>query len=63
MSDRYEKIASELQEGAEALSNFFDGENSVMVMTENKEVRRNRLNLLSVLRNQALIIADFKMIN
>ncbi len=59
----YAAIADGLIAGSNALSSFFDGENSVLVMTENNEVRENRLNLLSILRNQALLLADFSVIN
>jgi glycyl-tRNA synthetase beta chain len=45
------------------LAAFFDGDQSVMVMAEDPEVRRNRLNLLAVLRNQASVLADFSRIN
>ena len=55
----YEALASELQGAARALEAFFDGENSVMVMAEDEAVRRNRLNLLGVLRNQASVLACF----
>ena len=44
-------------------TNFFDGETSVMVMTENIDLRNNRINLLSILRNQSLIIADFSKLS
>ncbi len=55
----YRGLASELQGAARALEAFFDGENSVMVMAEDDAVRRNRLNLLGVLRNQASVLARF----
>ena len=60
-SDRlkYKLLADGLASSAEVLSSFFDGEGSVMVMTEDMKLRNNRLNLLSILRNQSLIIADF----
>jgi glycyl-tRNA synthetase beta chain len=60
---RYPALASALAESAPVLAAFFDGEQSVMVMAENLEVRRNRLNLLAVLRNQASVLADFSRIN
>ena len=44
---------------AVALEAFFDGEQSVMVMADDASVRRNRLNLLGVLRNQASVLARF----
>ena len=56
---KYKLLADGLVSSAAVLSNFFDGEESVMVMTDNINLRNNRLNLLSILRNQSLIIADF----
>ena len=61
--DRYAQLAKGLIGGAEALAAFFDGEQSVMVMADQPAVRTNRLNLLSVLRNQASVLADFSRIN
>ena len=45
-----------------ALAAFFDGDQSVMVMCDDLKVRRNRLNLLALLRNQASVLADFSQI-
>ncbi|KEF43454.1 MAG: glycyl-tRNA synthetase subunit beta [Cyanobium sp. CACIAM 14] len=58
-SDRYEPLARQLGESGETLAAFFDGADSVMVMCDEPEVRRNRLRLLAVLRNQAAVLADF----
>ncbi|WP_269623057.1 glycine--tRNA ligase subunit beta [Prochlorococcus marinus] len=60
--DKYEKLANGLASGSNVLSQFFDGDQSVMVMTDNEDVRKNRLNLLSILVNQAQQIADFNLI-
>ncbi|MCT0219183.1 glycine--tRNA ligase subunit beta [Synechococcus sp. CS-1329] len=60
---RYRQLAHKLAEGAEALSAFFDGASSVMVMCDDLLVRRNRLNLLGVLRNQAGVLADFSKLS
>jgi glycyl-tRNA synthetase beta chain len=62
-SDRYARLAEGLSAGSEALAAFFDGEQSVMVMADEPAVRANRLNLLSVLRNQAGVLADFSRIS
>ena len=62
-ADRYSRLADGLIAGTEALAAFFDGEQSVMVMADDAAVRRNRLNLLSVLRNQASVLADFSRIS
>ena len=55
----YRGLAAGLQGAALALEAFFDGENSVMVMADDAAVRRNRLNLLGVLRNQASVLCSF----
>ncbi|MFZ9850185.1 MAG: glycine--tRNA ligase subunit beta, partial [Vulcanococcus sp.] len=62
-SDRYTALAGGLSAGAAALAAFFDGDQSVMVMADDPVVRRNRLNLLGVLRNQAAVLADFSRIS
>jgi glycyl-tRNA synthetase beta chain len=62
-TERYSALARGLSDGALALAAFFDGEESVMVMADDLDVRRNRLNLLAVLRNQASVLADFSRIS
>ena len=61
--DKYSLLLHGLEVGAEVLSDFFDGDNSVMVMIDDKELRNNRLNLLSLLTNQSLIVADFSKLS
>ena len=61
--DRYSQLCEALAASASTLSAFFDGESSVMVMADDLAVRRNRLNLLAVLGNQAAILADFAAIS
>ncbi len=55
----YSKLIVGLEQAAPTVANFFDGENSVMVMAEDPAVRKNRLNLLGLLRNHARVLADF----
>ena len=55
----YESLIDGLVKIAPIVSNFFDGENSVLVMAENPDVKQNRLNLLGLLRNHARVLADF----
>ncbi|WNZ22697.1 glycine--tRNA ligase subunit beta [Leptolyngbya sp. NK1-12] len=55
----YQKLVDALAKIAPVVSNFFDGEQSVLVMDENLKIRRNRLNLLGLLRNHARVLADF----
>jgi glycyl-tRNA synthetase beta chain len=55
----YQQLVDALAEIAPTVSSFFDGEISVMVMADDLDVRRNRLNLLGLLRNHARVLADF----
>ena len=56
------ELASALAASSATLAAFFDGEQSVMVMADDLDLRRNRLNLLGVLRNQASVLARFDLI-
>lgn len=55
----YQYLVEGLGKIAPTVASFFDGENSVMVMDENLEIRANRLNLLGLLRNHSRVLADF----
>jgi glycyl-tRNA synthetase beta chain len=55
----YQQLVDGLAKIAPTVSNFLDGEDSVLVMADNLIVRENRLNLLGLLRNHALVLADF----
>ncbi len=45
------------------LNELFDNEKGVLMMSENLEIRNNRLNLLGLVRNYSLKIADFTLFN
>ena len=55
----YELLVEELCAIAPTVNDFFEGEDSVLVMAEDPQLRQNRLNLLGLLRNHALVLADF----
>lgn len=55
----YQQLVAGLTQVASVVSNFFDGPDSVLVMAADPQVRRNRLTLLGLLRNHALVLADF----
>jgi len=55
----YNQLVEALSQIAPTVSRFFDGPESVLVMDENPDIRRNRLNLLGLLRNHARVLADF----
>jgi len=55
----YQRLVDNLAAIAPTVSRFFDGEDSVLVMADDPAVRRNRLNLLGLLRNHARVLADF----
>lgn len=63
LADRdYQQLVDGLKNITLVVSRFFDGEQSVLVMADNPQVRQNRLNLLGLLRNHARSIADFGVI-
>ncbi len=45
------------------IEDLFDNENGVLIMSEDLKIRNNRLNLLSLIRNYSLKIADFTLLN
>lgn len=55
----YQLLVDSLSAIAPVVTNFFDGEDSVLVMDSNPDIKRNRLNLLGLLRNHARVLADF----
>ncbi|MCM1984047.1 glycine--tRNA ligase subunit beta [Lyngbya confervoides] len=55
----YRSLVTGLAAIAPVVSQFFDGEDSVLVMAEDPQVRSNRLNLLGLLRNHARVLGDF----
>jgi len=55
----YQLLIDGLVKIAPVVSNFFDGDHSVLVMADDPDVQRNRLNLLGLLRNHARVLADF----
>ena len=58
----YFKIFSLFETNIENLNELFDNEKGVLVMTENLKIRNNRLNLLGIVRNYSLKIADFRVL-
>jgi glycyl-tRNA synthetase beta chain len=56
---KYSQLIEGLVEIAPTVREFFDGENSVLVMADDEAVKANRLNLLGLLRNHARVLADF----
>ena len=55
----YQLLVTALAKIAPTVGTFFDGEDSVLVMDPNPDIKQNRLNLLGLLRNHARVLADF----
>lgn len=55
----YQLLVTALAKIAPTVGTFFDGEDSVLVMDANPDIKQNRLNLLGLLRNHARVLADF----
>ncbi len=45
------------------IENLFDNKKGVLIMTEDLKIKNNRLNLLALIRNYSLKIADFTVLN
>ncbi|UKO97639.1 glycine--tRNA ligase subunit beta [Nostoc sp. UHCC 0870] len=58
-SRNYQLLVAGLENIAPTVGNFFDGADSVLVIDPDPEIKRNRLNLLGLLRNHARVLADF----
>ncbi|MBD2354962.1 glycine--tRNA ligase subunit beta [Tolypothrix sp. FACHB-123] len=58
-SRNYQLLVTALGKIAPTVSSFFDGADSVLVMDSDPAIKRNRLNLLGLLRNHARVLADF----
>ena len=55
----YQQLVEAIGRINPTVSSFFDGSESVLVMDPDPEIKRNRLNLLGLLRNHARVLADF----
>ncbi len=55
----YQLLVDALAQINPIVANFFDGEDSVLIMAEDLAIRENRLNLLGLLRNHSRVLADF----
>jgi glycyl-tRNA synthetase beta chain len=58
-SRNYQLLVAGLENIAPTVSKFFDGADSVLVIDPDPDIKRNRLNLLGLLRNHARVLADF----
>ena len=59
----YMKLLTLFEINANNIKDLFDNENGILVMTDDLKIRNNRLNLLSLIRNYSLRIADFTLLN
>ena len=59
----YVQLINLFEENIKVLIEIFDNTNGVMIMTEDLNLRNNRLNLLALVRNYSLLIADFTLLS
>ena len=59
----YQKIINLFEHNLVTIENLFDNNLGVLIMCENKYLKANRLNILGLLRNYSLLIADFTLFN
>ena len=60
---KYNQLIGLFEENIQVLIEIFDSKNGVMIMTEDMKLRNNRLNLLAIVRNYSLLLADFTLLN
>ena len=59
----YLEILNLFEINVNIIEDLFDNEKGVLIMSEDLKIRNNRLNLLSLIRNYSLKIADFTLLN
>ena len=59
----YFKLFNLFENNTNNLNEMFDNDKGVLVMAEDANKRNNRLNLLGLVRNYSLKIADFTLLN
>jgi len=59
----YLELLNLFEVNIKTMENMFDSEKGVLVMAEDMKIRNNRLNLLCLIRNYSLKIADFTVLN
>tara|TARA_B100000965_G_scaffold61336_1_gene47155 strand:- start:612 stop:2765 length:2154 start_codon:yes stop_codon:yes gene_type:complete len=57
----YNHVIKIMDTNLDVLSNIFDNDMGVLINSEDKSIRINRLNLLALIRNYSLLIADFTL--
>jgi len=55
----YQQLVAAISEIAPIVSKFFDGDDSVLVMDNDPDIKQNRLSLLGLLRNHSRVLGDF----
>ena len=59
----YISLLSKFDENLDLISNIFDNQKGVMILSDDLNLRNNRLNLLGLVRNYSLLLADFTLFN
>ena len=59
----YRKLIVLFEENINILEALFDNQKGVLIMSDNINIRNNRLNILCLIRNYSLLIADFTVLN
>ena len=59
----YKGLINLFEKHLDLVSDIFDNKKGVMIICDNLDLRNNRLNLLSLIRNYSLLIADFTLFN
>ncbi len=58
----YDELVTLFKRNLKILEDLFDNDKGVLIMSEDTQVRKNRLNLIGLIRNYSLLIADFTLL-
>ena len=59
----YKLLIEKFENNIQILSDLFDDNKGVLIMSDNQKIRQNRLNLISLVRNFSLLLCDFTLLN
>ena len=59
----YDMLISLFNDNLQLLNELFDNKKGVLIMAEDIKIRNNRLNLVALVRNYSLLLADFTLLS
>ena len=60
---KYNNLIKLFEMNIHTISDIFDQDKGVLIISKDEKLRNNRLNILGLIRNYSLLIADFTLLN